>query len=235
MKIKLVALLVMWALGNCNAQTRYPYWPMTPGSSITYQVWAIHAFWSSQTWQLWITSVDGSNGQQTITCFPTSDNPAGIANLYQEVTTLSSQPSLTAPSDLSMSIVEGEFAPTGVWYLGEYTGYGQTLCVPGEAKLTLNPQSGECIDVHSRAVTKGAIQPYDIHWIYRTIGHGSWSSWPDCWWTSLVEYDQNGNPVSVYNYVFARGIGMVSFWFVQGLNGNVGQGYLFTAISRQGQ
>lgn len=217
---------------------------MTPGSSITYQVGTIAGQFVPSTWQLQVMTPPVPSTTypiQTITCFSTNAFTNGMANLYQEVTTVGTVCAASAPPDLSESLVEGWFAPTSNWYLGEYSNLGQTACNPGEAKMLMNPQGGEQIDIHSTVTSGGQVVSNNFHWTYQTIGHyAAWAGIPDCWWTCLVEWQANGHPNAVYNYVFARGIGMINFWWIRGLtqqpNGNwTGTGFEELAISHQGQ
>lgn len=132
-------------------------------------------------------------------------------------------------------LVEGEFAPTGIWYLGEYTNFQQLLIVPGEAKLPVSPVGGEHIDCISNVIQGGAVV-YQDHWTYQTIGHfAQLEQFTDCWWTCLIEYSAAGAIQTVYNYVFARGIGMIQFWYIKPDGNGNGAGYFFNACSWQGQ
>src|SRR5258708_39285251 len=208
-----------------KSTTGCAYWPLTPGSYITYQVNDIVGAFDVPSWELSVESRTPNVGNpiQTITAFATSDPFAGAPPLYQEVYTMSDCPAPCATADLAASLVEGAFAPTGIWYLGEYSNFSQTLILPGEAKITLNPVSGERIEFFSNMVTHGQLAGV-AHWAYATVGHyPAWGKFQDCWRTSLIEYDA-GAIKAAYNYLFSRGIGMVAFWYVPKPGGN-GAGY----------
>lgn len=228
-----------------RSQTGCEYFPLTPGSSITYRVNNITASYSAASCQLSVvTRIPATvNGVQTITAFPFKDPSTNPGPLYQEVYTIGAAPASCSIPDLSQSLVEGAFAPTGFWYIGEYTNYAGGVCIPAEAKLPVNPVGGERINMHSKVVSLGGIQYDDFHWSYATIGHfPTWANYKDCWWTSLVEYDGAGNVASAYNYVFSKGIGMVAFWAIQPPSGSQASGQLqqgsgveYLAVSWKGQ
>lgn len=48
------------------------------------------------------------------------------------------------------------------------------------------------------------------HWTMH-VGK-SWSSWPDTIRVSMTEENENPHPMVAYNYIFARGIGLVDFY-----------------------
>jgi hypothetical protein len=224
-------------LFRAKAQTNCPYYPLTPGSSITYSVSAITAGFNPATYQLGISTLIPSGPVQTLTCSSASDPMCDVEPLFVEHYNpgIAQNPLPTVPANFDGCLVEGEFAPMGWWYVGEYSNYNQNICLPAECKIPVNPTGGEHLDMVSTIAGHGDTVGTS-HWIYQTIGHyPQWNQFQDCWWTCLIEYSTDGSIQQVYNYIFSRGIGMVEFWYVVFPVNYLGSGYFFSAVSYQGQ
>lgn len=101
-------------------------------------------------------------------------------------------------------------------YIGEI-GWMNGLFYPPLAKLSLAPYVGEIIAPEGWSVDLKSAEPKKIHYpkyfTYKTLQHyDKWGPWNDVWRTALVEHDKEGDyGRNVYNYFFARGLGLVQF------------------------
>jgi hypothetical protein len=199
------------ACGGGNADSAY--YPMVPGTGIVYQVSAITSVWDSTQQTLDIQSSGPVQNQQTLeysrhTC-------ESIGSMFVSTYRLGANPVPDVPTDLTQSLEDAPFDVGGIWYMGEGVNNMLMAVTPGEAKITIAPVVGEVIDTSSR-VTKSCTDDTVLipayHWRYRTIEHlDTWRGYSDVWHTGLIEFN-NGTPAT-YNYVFAKGIGMVAFWY----------------------
>jgi hypothetical protein len=212
-----------------SAQTGHPYYPMNAGTQIVYQVYEIQGHWDEATMQLSVTSRTPWNRPIAIQ-YSSTTCPAYFGNgpLYRATYVDSG----TAGGAL---IDGGGVSPGGISYIGEAINEIGWVHVPFIAKLAVNPSAGQTIDATS-TVTRGCSDTtfqQTLRWRNRTIAHASsWGPFQDVWRTGLHEYgSESGGVDRVYNYVFARGKGMVNFWYGQlGPDGTITNGQEFYAI-----
>lgn len=99
-----------------------------------------------------------------------------------------------------------------IYYIGEGINENDNFIYPYEAILTYNPIAGEVIEQRSKVFTScldNTVIVPSFHWKYKTIAHyETWGGFADVWRTGLHEITSN----HVYNYIFAKDIGMVDFW-----------------------
>uniref|UniRef100_A0A6M3JBD3 Uncharacterized protein n=1 Tax=viral metagenome TaxID=1070528 RepID=A0A6M3JBD3_9ZZZZ len=113
-----------------------------------------------------------------------------------------------------------ELDGTWIWTLGDAigsewigeVGWQTGLFFPPLAKLKLNPVIGETITPQGWSVDlrnpEPKTYPYPEFFYYRTLSHhDAWGPWKDVWRTALKEFD---TPY-MYNYFWARDIGLVQF------------------------
>ena len=132
------------------------------------------------------------------------------------VTTLPGQPE---PTPDNMEALYPHYIQNGRWRSSDGTqdwfGEANTL-FPFQPILTTNPVVGEQFRVTSDNHgfnAAGVTDPTGKFTVdYKTMYHGPWAGWPDCWMTAMVENPQLPEVVCPYNYVFARGIGRVDLW-----------------------
>jgi hypothetical protein len=122
----------------------------------------------------------------------------------------------------------------GAWYFGEVGDPLHGLIVtPGEPKLPYYPVGGEHYEIDSQVANSqsGRTINYVMHTGFWTVGHyARWGAFNDCWRTTLIEYRPKGDGgagtpytlfdpsvglyvSAVYNYVYARGLGIVDEWW----------------------
>ena len=119
----------------------------------------------------------------------------------------------------------------GIKYVGEAVSELGHVATPGEAKITMNPIVGEAIEESStirQSCADGSIINRGYHWRYQTSAHyDNWRGYRDVFVTGLIEFNPGGTP-AVYNYAFARDVGLIAFWYgLLDANGNVSQRYEF--------
>jgi hypothetical protein len=187
----------------------HPYWPLPPGRIIDYAVYDITGVFHPDTLHLDVTSrtlrTDKPYQSIVVLKIPSARPTIGVV---QYVT---SEPVPTlATVNMYGQLTEGLWKPTtGRAWIGEDVNQ-----VPPLPKLMLDTTPGPVVSGTSDAVNYGAdgsAYPQHVPWQYRTHHAGvRWGAWPDTVRTALFE---SGN---VYNYVFARGEGMVDLWYSYG-------------------
>lgn len=217
----LVTSLFLTAFGEDS--TNHPYWPARESSWTRYQIFRILAHWNPQNRQLTVCSR-----------YPVA-HEAFVSNEW--VTSPSIAPSFNEkfqyfPCNPDNGDTRGhclgnigfQFAVGGSWFIGE-VGHADKgfLVAPPEPKLPYDPNgwyAHQCRlggaplrTVHQVLDSRsGVLKTWPMVTNFAVIGHYAWGPHPDCWWTSLQEGD--GMNAAVYSYVFARGIGLVDFWYV---------------------
>lgn len=182
--------------------TDYPHFPQD--NILEYLVFSMTGVWQPVTMELSILTQSQFPNNMIITPVPYK-SPAFIGTAMQWST--------------SSGIVGGSLkngvavSNNGKYYMGEGVNELDHVIYPPEALLTATPIATEIIDMHSRILKSpwdNTVIIPDFHWRYRTIAHyDTWGHHTDCWRTALWEYSSS----FVYNYVFARDVGMVDFWY----------------------
>ena len=226
---------------NPATGTGSAYYPMVPGTQIVYQVSPVTSLWNPATQSLTIQTrgaVADSQSLQSLQTLQYSVNYCadfGGTPLFAS-TYNNGALNAAAPFVAAQALQDTLFTSTNrIDYIGE-AGNPEDEVQPGEAKITMQPVAGEIIDEYS-AVTPGCgrhtvLNPA-YHWQYRTIEHlAGWRGYSDVWHTGLIEFNGGSTPAAVYNYWFARGIGMVSFVGGNPLDAatNLAAGYEYYAV-----
>jgi len=200
-------LIIFFVLiGTAHAETGHPYAPKPWGEKKTFARYKISANWSANGW-LYVNSRIFIDHVKTVivpyqceSCYPG-------ATLWKQ----------GFPQPCT-GIVDAWGAYDGVLYLGEAVNPNGVFISPFLPKLTYRPVQGEQLTGCSYLLgpcgfTNKNLNTFDC-WTYRTLQHfDTWGSFADVWVTSLDENVSNfGN--SKYNYAWARGIGLVHFWFL---------------------
>lgn len=230
-KIRILAIVIfvlLFSVTVANAQTGYPYNPMILGSEITYARYSICGYWNDAAMELsvlqrefvdYVTIKHGT--YQCQDCF-------GDAVLYRSIF-----------PDCN-SLVDGGSIVDGIKYIGEARNDHGQVMTPFIAKLAQEPYEGQVIQTCSiiRAGCGFCDKIIDNHcWKYQTLEYYLyWGDFVDCWRTGLKETGSSSanwqDVISVYNYVYAKWIGLVHFWFgTTDANGQIENGYEFYAIS----
>ncbi len=118
-------------------------------------------------------------------------------------------------------------------YIGEVRNHLGNFVIPPEPQLPKFPHEGQILDVHSSVYVSESdptVAVPDYHTSLYVLAHVDlWKGrWEDCWVTVLTEH--TGSTKVVYEYVFAKNIGIVDLWF--GTMNNEGQitGYEYTLL-----
>ncbi len=116
-------------------------------------------------------------------------------------------------------------------YLGEARNQFGNFILPPEPQLPLFPRVGQVLDVHS-SVYYSEDNPTVALADYRSslyvLEHApTWKAWSDVWITVLTE--RTGAAMYLYEYCFARGLGVVDAWAGQFDNGQI-VGYEYTLV-----
>ena len=185
----------------------HPYWPLIPGSWIDYQVFEIEGVADRNTGAIGITKrTPVANSPQRIT-IAQGELPYMRAQCYHN-------PGTPVPTDQKSRLYEVAYNHNGIDYIGE--------C--GASNLQIPPipvfrESGPRFDVTSGITSynaDGTVNPIPLktlstsHWVH---GRGAWGQWTDTIRCHLLEDNPQGYNDAVYNYIFARGVGLVDFWF----------------------
>jgi hypothetical protein len=196
--------------------TGSPWWPLTPGTCIDYDVYAVTVSWDNATNSLGITSRGAKQAPQRI-CAYTRDcpscgyhgmpmeqyeQPAGTARGY-----LTEGVSVDAQGVASIGESGNNFATYTDAFLGKLpVGAGSPL--PGQYVNSVTRVLPQSVCAGSTAAcSTGGTYPPD-YWTLHVISMGKWGPWADTTRTGLLE-----SVYGRYNYVFARGKGMVNFWY----------------------
>ena len=206
-KLLIILLFSFLIFSPVNAQdVVHPYLPMVVGTSITYVSIPITGTWHENTMALDVNTQSTSDGQVEITSFRNPELDTFVAYWHAP-----GPPPLPINYRSALQDAYGYYLygkPGALIYVGELVNEFEQVIRPPEAILTMSPIVGENFTRMSRVYTDGVITTR-IHWKYRTIAHyDTWGPFADCWRTALWEYDST----HVYNYVFARDVGMVDFW-----------------------
>jgi len=197
----LVVILFSFHPAQANGVTNYPYMPNK--QSIEYLVFDITGVWDENTSQLSITTQ--SAPLKTLTISPEPYNCPAFSGTLMQWT----KENGTSAGSLKNGVM---VSSSGTYYLGEAITENNSFIYPYEAILTYNPIAGETIEEVSRVFAScydNTVVIPAIYWKYKTIAHYKvWGGFSDVWRTGLREYTSN----HVYNYVFAKNIGMVDFW-----------------------
>jgi len=184
----------------------HPYWPMLPGSVSKFARYSVVGGWNPSTMAIWINSPQSQflNGEEFEYSYRAT--PVGItwSELHHPVG------STTGPTFQRMAGVLGD-----KYFLGEGINDIGNFIYPPEPFITQYPIAGETLDAYS-VVRKSDSDPTVVipayHSKYKTLAHYDvWGNlpWADCWQTALLEYGPSG-PTNIYNFVFARDIGLVN-------------------------
>ncbi len=199
------------------------YLPLTPGW-VDYEVFTTTMQWHDDTMHLDILSqapvpVD-QNGFQRITRIPCG----GITAF-----TFGKGGVATSTIVPSATLYNGEDA-AGV---GEYINNVDTgmVQVPGILELQTSPTPGHEVSGTSQIFDcqNGIWRAFPYPWRNRVIALGPWATWSDTVRSGLRE-----TTGGAYNYIHARGIGAVDFWWGTP-TATVFNGYRFYATAWSGQ
>lgn len=199
--ILFAVVLLAFSSVSANGISTYSYLPNE--LEIEYLVFDITGVWSENTYELSITTQAQRPYMISVTPEP-YDCPAFSGTKMQWQNPVGTQ---------ARSLKNGVMVSSnGLYYLGEGINENDNFIYPYEALLTHAPVAGETIEEVSRVFAGCAdntiIVP-EFRWRYKTIAHyDTWGDFSDVWRTGLHEYPNS----HVYNYVFARDIGMVDFW-----------------------
>ena len=187
------------------------YWPAREGSWIKYDVNTIWARWDEESSQ--ISVIQRTPHAKHMIEIKWMDHPRMEARYFNEL--FSSPPALTDGSGLGNMVAAMK---NGVPYVGENGRPDRNFfVVPPEPKIPVIPQGGESL-VTRHTVFDGRLGRFNVFpmWTrYRTVAHyDTWGGFSDVWRTGLEESPTKRiNATSVYNYAFAKGIGLVNFWY----------------------
>ena len=229
------ALIVSLFVGGSawSQGTGYPYYPLTSGTSITYQVFVITGTWHPTEGKLDVNSRTYVNSQTIYYYYSLGTCPSffGQGPLFLKYYTVGG-PVTPSPTPIpSQSLQDGGWVSSnGITYIGEAInnlGPGNgNVEIPFIGLLTKNPVAGEIMN-ETTTVYSACDNPTVIEylpWSYRTIEHlAQWGDFADVWRTGLWERntsatDGNHQPIPgakdrVYNFIFQNGVGMVNFWY----------------------
>ncbi len=214
--------------------TTHPYWPLTPNSTIEYQVFKIKGRAHLDTLHLDVTeripSPVNAVQRKTMLTVPALYAPA-TAIAYA----MPGQP-LPTPATLrwenGIQFVLPWIPPNGFAYIGEYNSQ-----IAPEPLLAFDTQIGVKRTGLTHAVNfaDGKVYPQELPWTYMDISRGPWDQHPDTIRTGLLEQPANG-PRVIFNYIYRQGIGLVDEWYgALDDAGNVTDGYQRYATSWSGQ
>ena len=212
------------------------YWQIAPGSQIVYQVSPVTSQWDAASQSLTILTRGPVANLQTVQYSASycGQQPFFVSTYNDGVLTAPAP----IPAGLTHSLWDADYtSSTGIAYLGEGLNEFGTV-TPGEAKLTMAPVAGEVIAESSRVTAdcgSAAVTNAAYRWRYRTIEHlDTWRGYSDVWHTGLIEFNGGTVPAAVYNYWFARGIGMVGFVRGNPLDSatNIAPGYEYYAVPK---
>lgn len=102
-------------------------------------------------------------------------------------------------------------------YLGEMINQFGYVTMPPEPEMSLMPFTGQVYDIHStvyKSVSDATVLNGDYRTTMYTLAHvSSWRGIPDVWITVLDERNTaSGSDDVLYEYVWARGIGVIDLW-----------------------
>lgn len=110
-----------------------------------------------------------------------------------------------------------------VLYIGEVRNQNGNFMLPAEPQLPYVPVVGQVLDVYS-SVFYGKDNPTIAlsNWrcsLYVLAHLTNWKIWSDCWITVLTE--RSGTEPNVFEYVYAKDIGLVDLWYGRLTNGQI--------------
>jgi hypothetical protein len=222
MKFINILLPFIWLLlySHTKADTGCSFDPRTPNSWVTYQRFVTTCQWSVATKQLSIIQKASDQQAPVITVQYTNGvTPSLSTNPFLQATRFFG-PVIDPTQDLGVINNAVSWYSEGSnqigWYLGDIGWPDKGITVtPGEPMIPLNPVGGEHYEIDHEVANSqsGKTVNYIMHTSYWTVGHyATWGAFTDCWRTTLVEY--HGPAIqAIYNYIFARGLGLVDFWW----------------------
>ena len=198
--------------------TGSPWWPLMPGTCIDYDVYPTINSWDNATNAMTVTSRGAKSPVSQRICAYTHDCPScGQHGLPLEEY---QQPPGTARGFLTEGIsVDAQ----GVASVGESGNNGATYTQAFLGKIPIgagSPRVGQYVHDVTQALPQsvcttpsaGACVPpagtFGDYWTLRVISMGKFGPWADTTHTGLLE-----SIYGKYNYVFAKGKGMVNFWY----------------------
>lgn len=212
-----------------------PYWPLRPGSRITYRAYIIEGYFHSTTFELDINKreVDPNQPvfQRTVVALPQLQIPA-VATVHStppHVPTINDDWSQASP------LYQMLWKPRdGKAFIGE-AGGNHSLAFPPDPILTLDPVVGERITVDVAGydfAADGTATPATLRSVYATISNtGHWwvDKFPDTVRTGLSE--RPGEPGWRYNNLWARDIGPVDMWWIYADENGHGKGFEWQVVN----
>jgi hypothetical protein len=230
--MKNLALLLIFACCNAFAQTGHPYDPITDGTSLTYNIYAIIGTYNDTDMRI---SVDTSvyHGTNKISFSANKYDSYSTKDLYVRYYHATATP--PTPINFAATLQEAKWTTWNNFsFIGEMVNELGNTMIPPLPKLQRNPVGGftySSSSVVRKSVTDDTIINPAFAWKYRTIEHmaAPWNNYIDCWRTGLREYNVTKKD-RVYNYLFMRDKGMVNFWYGDlNADGTV-TGYQFQAV-----
>ena len=186
------------------------WWPLTPGTCIDYDVYAVTLSWNNATNELGIVSRGAKEAPQRICAYTRACSALGYGAMPMEQY---EQPAGTARGFLTEGVsVDAQ----GVASIGESGNNFAAYAGSFLGKLPAGtPQVGQYLHsvttVYPQSVCAGSKPPpitTNDWWSLRVNSMGKWGAWDDTTRTGLLE-----SVYGRYNYVFAKGKGMVNFWY----------------------
>lgn len=228
-----------------TAAPQHPYWPLTPDS------WIEYCF---LRWDGGYNPHDMSIGIDGTTRHP--EKSFWTSNEFMRTTCVPSPINAQIPCTMRVNTERGaEPQPgmsfrdkclyNGAWnepgkpdFIGEI-GSPDFVCIPPLPIITARPIAGE---EFTGTAKYAGVNPATGLWFqgetnyrYRTLSVGqSWGQWPDVVRTALEERPEIGGGANdmVYNYVFARGVGLVDSWWGERQAGNaISRGYQLYGVA----
>lgn len=220
MKPRVVTIIASLLLAiPCMAEdgTSCAYWPARESSWIRYQVFRIGAYWHrdgpASARQLSVVWREYSYDVFVQIQWVDSPSTFPVKSFDEKFMRDIDYPKVGERlGNIVFSSVDGR------QYIGEMGSVGSGfIVVPPEPKIPIVPAGGEALHTYHRVMYPEGTntRASDLITRYYTIGHPmKWGHHIDCWWTSLEEVEPStGATRAIYNYVFARGIGLVNFWY----------------------
>lgn len=197
------------------------YWPLTPNSWAEYNYFTFGAGrYNPTTMGIEIDKAPVLTDQFRRTC-------VAVQHIqYPGIAICDTRPGVVPLPDWSnvdKVLFQGLYnGPGNPQYIGE-SGNDQDIGWIPECEITTSPITGEVLTGTCTGnmwdKTTGAVQSSAVNWKYKTIGPGPgvngvywWPQYPDQIMTALIERPEQ-SAGWVYNYIFARNVGLINFWW----------------------
>lgn len=207
-----VAALAFLFLAQLNA-----YWPARDGSWVQYAIVRVLLHWNPANRMLSVLARYPTGKVSTIRIRQIESQAVKPPTFSLDI-----DKDPVGGKPVTLSETQFYVPERGQWMLGEVGRIDdETVAVPPEPELPVDPQGWHELQsrvgpltMAYRGLDKGVLsQVYFTR--FATIGNfPDWGGFKDVWWTSLEEIKPDGRTNNaVYNYAFARGIGLVDLWY----------------------